>query len=295
MRILIIGASGFIGRYLSRRLGAMPGHEVFCTFRSRPPGDDRNHWYQVELTDPVRVEKLFGAIHPEMVVHLAALADVGTAEREPERARAVNVAATAEIVRQCDWYGARLLFVSTEYVFDGRRGLYREDDPPHPTTQYGRTKLAAELEVARLGSRASVLRTSIVYGWPEPGSRNFVPWLIDRLQGGETYAGAAQVMRSPIYVEQLVEGIVGLVMRDHSGVNHVAGGDWVSMYEFARAIAAAFGLDQNLVVPKDDQTANPDRLGLDSTRTLKKVGLERLELADGLAAMRESPNNPFAG
>lgn len=273
----------------------MPDHEVFCTFRSRPPGDDRNHWYQAELTDPVRVEKLFGAIHPEMVVHLAALADIGTAEREPEQARAVNVNATEEIVRQCDWYGARLLFVSTEYVFDGQRGLYREGDPPHPTTQYGRTKLAAELEVARLGSRASVLRTSIVYGWPEPGQRNFVPWLIDRLRGGQTYAGGAQVMRSPIYVEQLVEGIVRLTEGAHYGIHHVAGSDWVSMYDFARAVADAFSLDQNLVAPNDEATTNPDRLGLDSTQTLHRLGLAPLGLAEGLAAMRDSPNNPFAG
>ena len=273
----------------------MPGHEVFCTFRSRPPGDDRNHWYQAELTDPVRVEKLFGAIHPEMVVHLAALADVGTAEREPEQARAVNVVATEEIVRQCDWYGARLLFVSTEYVFDGQRGFYREDDAPNPTTQYGRTKLAAEVEVAKLGSRASVLRTSIVYGWPEPGRRNFVPWLVDRLQRGETYAGGAQVMRSPFYVEHLVEGIVRLVGEDHPGIHHLAGGDWVSMYDFARAAAETFCLDQNLVFPNDEPTVNPDRLGLDSSRTMNRLGLDSFGLADGLAAMRASPNNPFAG
>ena len=305
MRILIIGASGFIGRYLSRRLGATPGHEVFCTFRSRPPGEGRNHWFQVELTDPVRVEKLFGAIQPEMVVHLAALADVGTAEREPERAQAINVAATAEIVRHCDWYGARLFFVSTEYVFDGSRGPYREDEPPHPTTQYGRTKLAAELEVARLGSRASVLRTSIVYGWPEPGQRNFVPWLIGRLRGGQTYAGGADVMRSPIYVEQLVEGIVELVEGAHtgalhsgayySGVHHVAGSDWVSMYDFARAVADAFSLNRDFVVPNAEPTPNPDRLGLDSARTLDRLGLDPFGLAEGLAAMRESPNSLLTG
>ena len=293
MRVLVIGASGFIGRYLVRRVGLDPGRRVFGTFRSRPPGSDRNHWYRVELTDAVELEKLFGLIQPEVVVHLAALADVGTAEREPERAVAVNVAATSAIARLSEEYGARLVFVSTEYVFDGQRGFYREDVAPNPTTQYGRTKRDAEREVAILSSRWSILRTSIVYGWPAPGGRNFVPSLIDRLQRGETYAGSTQVMRSPIYVEHLAEGIARLAEVHHPGVYHVAGRDWASMYDFAVAVAREFDLDQGLVVPTEGQHGNPDRLGLDCRATIELLGLEHSGLVEGLAEMRASPDSPL--
>ena len=292
MRVLVIGASGFIGRHLARRLDSLPGNEVYCSYRARPPENDRNHWYQVELTDPVAVEKVFGMIRPDLVVHLAAMADVGACEREQAAAYAVNVNATSEITQLSHSIGARLLFVSTEYVFDGKRGLYREDDTPNPTTHYGRTKLAAEREVARLDAAGASLRTSIVYGWPGAGRRNFVPSLVERLQRGETHRGGTGVMRSPVYVEPLVDGITRLVEDFHPGVHHVAGGDWVSMYDFALAVAGEFGLDPGLVRPAEGNPDNLDRLGLDCQRTMLRLGLEHYGPAEGLAAMRASPHNP---
>ena len=144
MRVLIIGGSGFIGRYLARRLSGGLGHDVVGTFLSHAPPDDGNSWHRVELTDAAGLERVFRLARPDVVAHLAAMADVGTAEREPARATAVNVTATSSIARLCALHGARLVFVSTEYVFDGLRGYYKENDLPNPVTHYGRTKWDAE-------------------------------------------------------------------------------------------------------------------------------------------------------
>ena len=178
-----------------------------------------------------------------MVVHLAAMADVGACERNPEQATAVNARATASIAQLCGVHGARLIFVSTEYVFDGERGYYREDEPPNPITHYGRTKQQAEESVAGLASRWSVVRTSIVYGWRSDGGRNFAPGLIDHLASGQTYEASTGVMRTPVYVEHLVDGIGALTETDRTGIYHIAGSDWVSMYDFAMTVARAFSLD----------------------------------------------------
>ena len=287
MHILVIGASGFIGQYLVRRLGRTQDHEVTGTFLSRAPTDDGNSWHRLELTDASGLEQLFCSSRPEVVVHLAAMADVGTAERNPDRATAVNTTAAAAIARLCRMHDARLVFVSTEYVFDGTHGFYREDDAPNPTTHYGQTKWEAEQEVAKLDFPWSILRTSIVYGWPRPGGRNFVSWLVASLQSGQPYLGSIAVMRTPVYVEHLIDGIVKLVEEGYPGTHHVAGRDWVSMYDFALAVAKGFHLDRGLVISADGAPAQaPDMLGLDCARTMSLLNLPQLGLTEGIAAMR---------
>ena len=304
MRILIIGASGFIGQYVSRRLAEAAAHDIYGTYRSRSPTDDAIAWLRVELTDRTALEEAFAAARPEVVLHLAAMADVGTAERERERATAVNVTGTSTIAQLCEQHGAKLVFVSTEYVFDGKRGYYREDDTPSPTTHYGQTKWEAERTVMELASRWSILRTSIVYGWPAPGKRNFAPWLVQRLRSGQPYHGPTGVYRTPVYVEDLAEGIARLVEEDFPGIHHVAGRDWVSMYDFAVEVARAFSLDRELVIPvspadpaatdaRQDRAeqGRGDLLGLDCAKTMNLLGLAHPGLTEGVAKLRTSVPN----
>ena len=284
-RVLVIGGSGFIGRHLVRRLSETAGQRVAGTFLSHRPGEDSCPWHTLDLADPANLERVFHSVRPEVVIHLAAQADVNAAEREPDRTTAVNVAGTDAVARMCRRSGARLIFMSTEYVFDGASGPYSEGDAPGPTTHYGRTKWEAERLVTELSAGWSIVRTSIVYGWPHAGKRNFVPWLVDRLGGGQLYHAPTDVYRTPVYVGHLVEGVAALAEESSPGVHHIAGSDWVTMMDFAREVASAFGLDRTLVVPKREPSVRPEKLGLDCKATMTSLGPLWPGLTDGLRAM----------
>ena len=119
----------------------------------------------------------------------------------------------------------------------------------------------------------SIVRTSIVYGWPHPGKRNFVPWLIGHLDQGQPYYAPTDVYRTPVYVRHLVEGVATLVDGHFPGIHHIAGRDWVTMMTFAQEVANSFGLDRNLVVPKAEPAARSERLGLDCAATTAALGM----------------------
>ena len=300
MRILLIGASGFIGQCLSRRLRQNSDYEVTGTYNARTPQDIDQSWYRLEITNHQRLEQVFSQARPDVVVLLAAIADVGTVEKAPAWATEVNVDGAAQVARLCTQHHARLIFLSSEYVFSGDRGNYREDDSPDPNTHYGRTKWQAELAVAREAAQWCIVRTSVVYGWPLTGRRNLATSIIDRLKNNETYAGDADTYRTPIYVEHLTEGITELVANNHPGICHIAGDDWMNMYQFACAVAEVFDLDCRLVIPSPvlesaspetgslggpEQDVRPDILGLDCTQTSQRLGLRAFDVVTGLQEM----------
>ena len=300
MRVLIIGGSGFIGYYLRRQLIQKSGFDVTSTYDSRAPKDTDQSWYSLEITDQNRLDQVFLEVRPEVVVLLAAIADVKTVEMGQQRATEVNVDGARQVSRLCTQHHARLIYLSSEYVFRGDRGNYQEDDSPSPDTHYGRTKWQAELAVADEASQWSIVRTSLVYGWPLPGRRNLATVIIDRLKSGETYEGDTRTYRTPIYVEHLTEGITQLVADYHPGIFHIGGADWMNMYQFGHAVAGVFDLDSRLVHPVSvsaelppgnakldgsEHGLRPDILGLDCTQTNQRLGLRSFSVVTGLQEM----------
>ena len=205
-----------------------------------------------------------------------------------------------QVSRLCSRHNAKLVFLSSEYVFRGDRGSYQEDDSPDPNTHYGRTKWQAELAVADEASHWSIVRTSLVYGWPLAGRRTLATVIVDRLKTGETYEGDSGTYRTPNYVEHLTEGITELVTNYYPGTFHIAGRDWMNMYQFGLTVAQVFDLDASLVHPTptlaylpslntssevSGQTLRPDILGLDCTQTSQRLGLPAFSVISGLKEM----------
>lgn len=291
-RVLIVGASGFIGQHLVRRLTVSSGYQISGTCNSIVPEIENCRWIQADLTDRRQMEETFHLARPDLVVHLAAMADVNQCESEPGRATQMNVGGTENVVSISAEYRARLVYLSTEYVFGGDQGHYSESDSPKPTTHYGQTKWEAEQAVARYSYPWSIVRTSLVYGWhPRADRANLVSRVIDSLSHGRPAYGYTDMYRSPVYVEDLVEGTMKVMGEDYTGISHIAGPEWVHMGEFVHAVAQVFNLDNSLVVETEAPTdgasgSRPNLLGLDSTQTLRRLGFQPQDMVSGLKDMQ---------
>jgi dTDP-4-dehydrorhamnose reductase len=240
-RFLVLGAGGLVGRHIR---AALAGRNAFYTYRrDAPPGD-----IQLDITDAAATQRIVSDVASTVVVLAAADAYVERCEREPESTWKVNVDAAAIVAEAARAIGALLVIFSSEYVFDGTAGEYREEDQRRPINEYGRQKVALE-DIALDTGRGLVCRTSGVFG-NDPNRRNFVCQLVDRLRTGQTFEVPSDQLVTPTYAPSLAEAVVQLADRALTGVFHVAGPDVMGRVEFARAAASAHGLDPELLRPR---------------------------------------------
>jgi len=251
VRLLVTGSNGLLGTKLLAAV--LSRSDVQPVAASRGPcanaylGDFP--FLPLDVTDAARVRAVVAEAAPDVVVHTAAMTDVDGCERAPEAARAINVAGTANVADACAQQGARLVHLSTEYVFDGRAGPYGEDDPPNPLGVYARTKLDSEREVAARCPRWAVARTTVLYGYAPNVRPNFVLWLLDQLARGRRVRVVADQIGSPTLADNLAEMVVALAIAGARGVYHTVGASRLDRYAFARLAAEVFGLDADLIEP----------------------------------------------
>ncbi len=167
MRVLVTGATGRLGSYVMRRLALRP-HDVVGWARTGRTPTVSNRFQIIDLTDAAGFDRVIRAVDPELVIHLAAISSADEVRRDPRTAWEINVEATGRLVTWAIANDRRLVFTSTDLVFDGTRSWYREDDPPRPILEYGRLKRAAELLVAA-SSQSLTVRISLLYGNCAPG------------------------------------------------------------------------------------------------------------------------------
>ncbi len=258
MRAIVVGGSGQIGGWLLRHL-AERGHEAVGTYQTvATPG-----LVHLDGADPRAVDWLH-AQSPDIVFYPAGFTYVDGCERDPAKARAANLDQPIRLARGAADVGARFVYFSTDYVFDGSDGPNAESDPSRPINVYGLAKSEAELALTEaLGSAALIARTAWVYG-PERQGKNFAYGLIRTLSRGETSVQAHDMASNPSYAPDVALACVRLAEIGQSGVIHVAGPEVMSRAEFARGIAKGFGFDPARIVGESSS-----RLGLQTPRPLR--------------------------
>lgn len=254
-RVLITGANGLLGQELVSLMSRHPEYDVLATGRDAAPRFRGGScgYAPLEITRARDVRQLFQDFAPTVVVNAAAMTQVDQCEEEREACWKVNADAVELLARECCRIGARLLQVSTDFVFDGEDGPYREDARPHPVSFYGRSKMAGENAARGAGlDRWAVARTVLVYGTGRRLSRsNFALWVIDRLSKGEEIHVVTDQWRTPTYAPDLAAGIEKMVRFNKTGIYHLSGREYLSVYDFARTIAEVFDLDASLIHPTD--------------------------------------------
>ncbi|AIY90164.1 dTDP-4-dehydrorhamnose reductase [Geoglobus acetivorans] len=277
MRLFITGGSGLLGSRIAE-IALERGYEVYSGYSSHKP--ESGEPVKLDLASPESAVKVIGEIMPDVIIHSAALTDVDRCEVERELAYRINVEGSDVIARAARRSGAFLVYVSTDYVFDGERGMYRENDETNPVNYYGRTKLLGEESCRDF----CIARTCVIYGAkPASGKVNFALWLMDKLEKGESVRVVTDQFITPTLNTNLARMILECAERRLRGILHLAGATRVSRFEFAREIAEVFGLDDNLIAPsKMDEINWIARRPRDSSLDVSKAEEQLKEKPYGL-------------
>lgn len=290
-RVLITGANGLVGQDLVRLMSRYPEYDVLATGRdSSPRFTGRSCGYApLDITEPEEVSRLFQDFTPTVVVNCAAMTQVDDCEKQRDACWKVNAEAVEHLARQCHKTGAHLIQVSTDFVFDGNDGPYREEARPNPLSFYGKSKQASENAARGAGlDKWSVARTVLVYGTGEDLTRsNFVLWVIEKLSNGEAIHVVTDQHRTPTYAPDLAAGIERIARYGKSGIFHLSGRELVSVFDFARTVAEVFDLDESLVRPTDStrftQTAlRPPKTGFIILKAETELGYKPRSLRNAL-------------
>ena len=291
--VLVTGANGLIGSRVVARL-LDEGEKLIATGRGpRRQLPASAEYVELDLMRPESLRELIESARPRAVVHCAANADVDACEKDPVQAWTLNLRATEAAALGCRAAGARLLAVSTDYVFDGERGPYSEDDVPNPRNVYGRTKYAGELAAQLHAPDCAVARVASVYSARRGARRTFATNAAEALRAGQPVRAFEDQIVSPTLADDAARMITGLLRSGERGIWQCAGASVVSRLEFCRALARKLGADEKLVEPVPLASAKviaprPARTGLRVERIRRLLGepgpLEMSEALDRFVA-----------
>jgi dTDP-4-dehydrorhamnose reductase len=299
-KLLIIGASGLTGYRLAKL--SKKDYDVYGTYNDRPVNINDCEIQQLEKTDKEKTYSLIHEIKPNVIIDCSALHNVDYCETHKEETWNVNVEAPSFIAGLCKEIGGRMIYISTDYVFDGTEKLYNEKSKTNPLNYYGLSKLKAEEEIASMSKSYAIARTSLVFGW-NPGeirgeksssgkSMNFVIWALNKLREGQNLSIVTDQYSTPTLADNLAEFLLALANSNVNGIFNTVGRECINRYDFTLKIAEEFNIDKGLVAPvtsdKFKQVAKrPMNCCLDSSKGTNLLNVKSLSVEESLNIMKE--------
>ncbi len=288
-RVLIIGSSGLLG---------LKTYKLFSKYYKTIGADlkpikniDKSNYFKVDITNKSNVLKLIEKIRPNIVILTAALTAVDYCENHHDEAWKVNVEGPRNVASACEEVKSNLIYISTDFVFDGKKGNYSEEDTPNPISYYGLSKLEGEKAIEKFQIKYAIARTSVLFGWnTKEQNNNYVTWIINELENDNPINIVTTQVNTPTLADNLAEALLIIVKKNQYGLFHICGKECLDRYKFALKVADTFNLNKSLIKPIEyfEQLANRPKLScLDTTKASTILNIKLLTISEALLLMKE--------
>ncbi len=297
-KIVITGSNGLLGQTLVNLLMKEPeNYSVFGLSK----GDNRMNrndflYYDIDITNYAQLEECISYIHPSFIINTAAMTNVDTCEIKPKECNNLNTEAVKYLTQICAKLNIHFIQISSDFIFDGSKGVYKETDLPNPLSIYGHSKLKAENIVKNSGVNFSILRTILAGGKVANLKRNnIVLWVKDRLENNKVITIVDDQFRMPTYVEDLAMVCKLSIDKNTKGVYHVSSNELLSVFEIANQIARVFGLNKKLIKPISSETLNqkairPLNTGFNLSKIRRDLEFQPTSFLEGLKRFKQTLN-----
>ena len=282
---MITGSAGQLGNSLGKVFKSR--YDLVSTSRTK---SNKNTNYFLDITNSLLVKDMVSAISPDIIINLAALTNVDLCESNPDLAHAINFQGVKNLV---NIFKGPIIHLSTDYVFDGKLGQYKEKDITNPINVYGVTKYKAEKFLLEKSKGSLVIRTNVLYDYQSKTKSSFLNWVVDSLKRGEKIKVVDDQFNNPTWTDSISVVIDRAIKADLNGLIHWGDFDWISRYDFANKIADKFNLQSNLIEPIKTEELNqvaprPLNGGLDTTLAQDLLRLEPPQIDDCLNQIIEN-------
>jgi dTDP-4-dehydrorhamnose reductase len=292
-KILITGSNGLLGQKLVELLLKAKDIKVIATARgeNRLPFTEGYYYQSMDITSREQVHNVVANVKPNVIIHTAAMTNVDQCESEKDACWSQNVSSVEYLIEACSKIDCFFLHVSTDFIFDGKSGPYKEDAEANPISFYGWSKYAAEKQVKNSNIRWGIARTVLVYGIAHDMSRtNIILWVKKSLEDGKNIKVVTDQWRTPTLAEDLAKGCALIAGQEAEGIFNISGKDFLTPYEMAIMTADYFKLDKSLISQADSTTFSqpakrPPRTGFDLSKSQQVLGYKPVSFTEGIEVL----------
>jgi len=297
MKILITGANGMLGSTLTEQL-LKTNHQILATGKgiSRCKNlifNEISSYATLDILNSNDIEDTVAKFQPDAIIHAAAMTQVDECEQDKELCSQINTVAPKKLIASAQKCGASFYYISTDFVFSGENGPYKETDKTGPINFYGESKLQTEEALKASNLRWCIIRTVLLYGKTDHINRsNFIYWVRDNLQALKPIKVVNDQIRTPTFIPDLAAGIIKAVELQARGIYHISGNDTLTPYEMAIQVADHLHLNKQLITPVDASTftqvgRRPQKTGFYINKAIQDLGYQPTEFNKALKSIFE--------